>query len=80
MMDRYYRHFKGGLYKLITIAKDCETMKRVVIYQALYGNKTTWVRDFDNFFETLTINGKSVKRFSEIDYNEIDLSHELSGK
>lgn len=79
-MYKYYRHFKGGLYKCLTIAKDSETLKYVVVYQALYGDNTVWVRDFDNFFETLTIDGKPVKRFSEIDCNEIDLGHGLFGK
>ena len=36
-MADYYRHFKGGKYKLLGIAKDSETLEKMVVYQALYG-------------------------------------------
>ena len=36
-MANYYRHFKGGKYKLLGIAKDSETQEKMVVYQALYG-------------------------------------------
>ena len=39
-----YRHFKGNLYKLITVALDSETLEEMVVYQALYGNCGYWVR------------------------------------
>jgi len=32
-----YRHFKGNKYKVLAIAKDTETLKDRVIYEALYG-------------------------------------------
>jgi len=31
-----FRHFKGKEYKIIGIAKDSETLKDLVIYQANY--------------------------------------------
>ena len=43
------RHFKGNLYKVITIAEDTETQKQVVVYMALYGDFKNYVRDVDMF-------------------------------
>ena len=36
-MVKYDRHFKGGVYKLVGIAKDSETLEDRVVYQAMYG-------------------------------------------
>ena len=44
-----YRHFKGNLYQIVSIAKDATTLKKVVVYQALYGDYETYVRDYDEF-------------------------------
>ena len=38
-----YRHFKGGEYELIGIAKHSETMEPMVVYRALYGEMGLWV-------------------------------------
>ena len=51
-MEKYYRHFKGNLYRLIGIAKDSETLEELVVYQALYGERQLWVRPADMFFVT----------------------------
>lgn len=63
---RYFRHFKGGKYKLIAFAKDSETTEDVVVYQALYGEHQLWVRPRAMFFETIVRNGLEIKRFEEI--------------
>ena len=42
--ERYFRHFKGGMYKYIHPAFDSETGERMVVYQALYGERAYWVR------------------------------------
>jgi len=67
---QYYRHFKGGKYKVIAIGQDSETLVPVVVYQALYGNHQVWVRPKDMFFETFERDGKLIKRFTEISKEE----------
>lgn len=44
-----YKHFKGNLYEVKAIAVHSETMERMVVYQALYGENTTYVRPYDSF-------------------------------
>ena len=48
-----YRHFKGKEYKVIDIVNDCESVgddiKKVVIYQAMYGNNEKWARKYEDF-------------------------------
>ena len=39
-----YRHFKGGEYELIEVAKHSETLEPMVVYRALYGEGGLWVR------------------------------------
>jgi len=63
---RYFRHFKGGEYKLLAIGQDSETLEPVVIYQALYGDHKIWVRPKEMFFGTVIRDGKEIKRFTEI--------------
>lgn len=60
--ERYFRHFKGGKYRLWKIAKDSETLDRMVVYQALYGNCGYWVRPEKMFFERVTRDGESFPR------------------
>lgn len=47
----FYRHFKGGLYQIKMLAKDCETQREVVVYQAMYEPFGCWVRDLEEFME-----------------------------
>ena len=65
-MDKYYRHFKGGLYKFIGLAKDSETLEDLVIYQAMYGERQMWVRPADMFFGKVERDGKVMDRFEEV--------------
>lgn len=65
-MEKYYRYFKGGFYKLICLAKDSETLEEMVVYQALYGERQMWVRPAEMFFGKVERDGKEMDRFQEV--------------
>ncbi len=67
---RYFQHFKGGLYKLLLIAKDSETLEPVVVYQAMYENSEIWIRAGKSFFSWVNCNGEEVPRFKELTQDE----------
>ncbi len=59
-----YRHFKGGEYEALYLAKDSETLEDLVVYRALYGEKRVWVRPAKMWNETVERDGKAYKRFT----------------
>ena len=53
-IGKIYKHFKGNLYKVIDIVNDCESnndqdYKKIVIYQAMYGDNLKWARPLESF-------------------------------
>ena len=61
-----YRHFKGNEYEVLYIGKDSETAEPVVVYRALYGDNSVWVRPAKMWNETVERDGKIYKRFTYI--------------
>jgi hypothetical protein len=52
-----YKHFKGDLYILEDIATHSETREKYVVYRALYGDNSLYIRPYDMFI-------------SEVDYEK----------
>jgi hypothetical protein len=63
IMEKYYRHFKGNVYKLVGIAKDSETLEEMVVYQAMYGEGQLWLRPKEEFFGKVERDGREMDRF-----------------
>ena len=61
-----YRHFKGGRYEVIAIAKHSETLEEMVVYRALYGEGGVWVRPAKMWNEIVERDGQKYKRFTFI--------------
>ncbi|KVE28923.1 hypothetical protein WS67_07415 [Burkholderia singularis] len=49
-----HRHYKGGLYRVIGVARHSETEESVVVYEQLWPKaRSLWVRPEAMFNETL---------------------------
>lgn len=61
-----YRHYKGGLYTVIGIARHSETGELLVVYRPEYGERAFWVRPLAMFNETVDIEGRLIPRFERL--------------
>ena len=75
-IGKKYRHFKGKEYIVLDIVNDSESnndeeFKKVVIYEALYGEHLIWARPYDMFASEVDHEKypdvKQKYRFEEID-------------
>ncbi len=62
-----YRHHKGGLYRVLFLARHSETEEVMVVYQALYGERGYWVRPLSLFLERVLVEGREVPRFEPLE-------------
>ena len=58
-----YRHYKGGLYEVLGVARHSETEEELVVYRALHGAGELWVRPKAMFLETVAVGAAQVPRF-----------------
>ena len=65
-----YRHFKGGEYEVVGIAKHSETGEEMVVYRALYGEGGLWVRPVSMWEEVIERDGERKLRFAYIGEQE----------
>jgi hypothetical protein len=61
-----YRHYKGGEYEVMGVARHSETLEPVVLYRPLYNQSGLWVRPYAMFFEEVEIDGRREPRFARI--------------
>ena len=61
-----YRHYKGGEYEVIGVARHSETQEPLVVYRPLYNATGWWVRPHAMFFERVTVDGQRRARFEKI--------------
>ena len=62
-----YRHYKGGEYDVIGVARHGETHEPLVVYRSLYNASGWWVRPHAMFFESVNIDGVVQPRFTRVD-------------
>lgn len=61
-----YRHYKGGEYEVMGVARHSETLAPLVVYRPLYNDSGWWVRPFEMFTGTLLVDGVQRPRFEHI--------------
>lgn len=61
-----YRHYKGNEYQVIGIARHSESHEEMVVYRPLYGEGGLWVRPLTMFTENVTVDGKTMPRFTPL--------------
>jgi hypothetical protein len=69
-----YRHYKGNLYEVISLACHSETQEWLVVYKPLYehaGLPDVWVRPYDMFVEEVEVDGRRVPRFQKVEEGKI---------
>ena len=65
-----YKHYKGNFYQILGECFDSETLEEKVVYQALYGDNSVWVRPKKMFFEMVEVDGNKVPRFEKVSIEE----------
>ena len=65
-----YRHYKGGEYTVIGVARHSETDELLVIYRPEYGERRLWVRPWSMFTEFVQTREGLEPRFVLIEAEE----------
>lgn len=61
-----WRHFKGGVYRVLYLAYHTNTAEELVIYTSNDGGDAVWARPAYMWLETVERDGKSQPRFELI--------------
>ncbi len=65
-----YRHYKGNIYRVISLARHSETCEELVVYVDCADAQKVWVRPAKMWCETVLVQGKEVLRFAPIKEGE----------
>jgi len=61
-----YRHYKGGEYEVVGVARHSESLEPMVVYRPLYDRTGLWVRPYSMFFEQVEVDGRLQPRFAPV--------------
>ncbi|MBQ3162723.1 MAG: DUF1653 domain-containing protein [Oscillospiraceae bacterium] len=67
VLGGHYKHFKGGDYVVLNVAKDSETLEEMVVYMQIYDKPTVWVRPLKLFLEDVDDHGNIKPRFAFVE-------------
>lgn len=72
-----YRHFKGNIYQIITLARHSEDGGKMVVYQQMYEPFEVYVRPLELFMSRIDTrkypNEKQVYRFEKMEFGGEDI-------
>jgi hypothetical protein len=66
-----YRHYKGGEYEVLGVARHSEILEPLVVYRPLYNASGLWVRPHAMFFGQVENAGKWQPRFIRADGEQV---------
>lgn len=64
-----YRHYKGGIYRVLGVGRHTENDEYFVVYAPAEPKPELpefWLRPYDMFVETIDIDGKTQPRFERL--------------
>lgn len=73
-----YRHYKGGEYEVLGVARHSETLEPLVLYRPLYNESGAWVRPFAMFTGTVEHEGHTQPRFARVDGPALAADHPVA--
>ena len=62
-----YRHFKGGIYEVLCVARHSETEEMMVIYRNVHDGEKIWARPLSMWNEAVERDGVSKPRFEWVE-------------
>jgi len=63
-IGKRYKHYKGGLYDVITLVKHSENDETLVIYKSIHFG-SVYARPLTMWFDEINVDGKYMIRFTQ---------------